>query len=557
MASIPEAITVVVPSFATVTLIPAPGFHLEGAAESSGSPLAAVAPRTLRVPITASMTVRELAKGAMMRYMLSLRRTARGKNGVVRQLCRTGIVVTDVYLLLSGDAERPTVAAAEEAGGGGKTGTPPTHKVELLSDDCVVQVVQVMRETVHMCFRAANAAAKKSVTSPKQAASTAEAHSTGEDWATKAEALTAARAEDASDSLNIDATTAAVAVGGSSFKGPRVPGRDVAMINALASPCASSTVSDAAPERSNSTPIGARQHSETMVHSVRSTEDSGCDEGEKEKEEQENIALSIAALREREAQRIRWGPEAHKHFADNYVSSPEKIMVGRFKCGLRPPPAVQLNPTRTSSSASSVGSVSETPSPTASKDSADIAKVDRGCWSPPPVGASKKTDSDEEQHRQQRCDDQCLPSTLLKRHRSDLLLRSRSESSSVERISERLASLITTEPKCAQVVTWPAISTAKAVCSAAEEVTVGRQPIAPNDRRQDDLSCLAVTPVDAAVRAGTPPSDPSTVAKPVVTVVARQLSFDEEGDIAPKHSGVPSDPLATTPMCNMRRVIQG
>ncbi|KAG5496638.1 hypothetical protein JIQ42_03469 [Leishmania sp. Namibia] len=551
MAALSETISVIVPSFATVTLMPVPGLSAEGAFESPESPSAALRCKTLRVPITSAMTVRELAKGAMMRYMLSLRRAAKAQDDVVRHLCRTGIAVTDVYLLLSSDAARPTVVAADERGNGGGTGEPPVHKIELLSDDCVVQVVQVMKETVHMRFCAANAAAaKKSATSSKRAAAAAGAQSTDEDRSTEADVLTATRGEETSNSMSINAPPAAVAVGGAAFEGPGVSCRDGAVENAVAS----TSVAGAAQE-SSSTPVVARQHSETTAHNTDGTEDSSWEEEEKENEEQQNISLSIATLREREAQRIRWGPEAHKHFAANYVSSPEKIMVGRFKCGRRPPPVVQLHSTQASSSASSMGSIGDIQSPRSLKDSIGVAETGHGGLSPRPVGAPK-TDSDEEPHGHQRYEEQRLPQPPRKRHHGDDRFFSRSTSSSIERTSEVLISSATTEPRRFRVATAPAVSTGVKVCAAAEEVTTGRQSVSPNRKGQGALLCSAVTPVDVAVRAGTPPSAPSTVAKPVVAVVARQLSFEEDGDIALKRTRAVLDPSAAPPVCSVYRVIR-
>ncbi|KAG5497947.1 hypothetical protein GH5_02741 [Leishmania sp. Ghana 2012 LV757] len=550
MTALSETISVIVPSFATVTLVPAPGLSAEGAFESPESPSAALGCKTLRVPITSAMTVRELAKGAMMRYMLSLRRAAKAQDDVVRHLCRTGIAVTDVYLLLSSDAARPTVVAADERGNGGGTGEPPVRKIELLSDDCVVQVVQVMKETVHMRFCAANAAAAtKSATSSKRAAAAAGAQSIDDDRTTEADVLTATRGEETSNSMSINAPPAAVAVGGAAFEGPGVSCREGAVENAVAS----TSVAGAAQESSR-TPVVARQHSETAAHNTDGTEDSSWEE-EKETEEQQNISLSIATLREREAQRIRWGPEAHKHFAANYVSSPEKIMVGRFKCGRRPPPVVRLHSTQASSSASSMGSIGDIQSPRSLKDSIGVAETGHGRLSPRPVGATK-TGSGEEQHGHQRCEEQRVLQPPRKRHHGDDRFFSRSTSSSIERTSEVLISPATTEPRRFRVATAPAVSTSVKVYAAAEEVTARRQSVSPNRKGQGALLCSAVTPVDVAVRAGTPPLVPSTVAKPVVAVVARQLSFEEDGDIAFKRSRAMLDPSAAPPACSVYRAIR-
>ncbi|KAG5473169.1 hypothetical protein CUR178_03088 [Leishmania enriettii] len=541
MAALSETISVIVPSFATVTLVPAPGLSAEGAFESLESPSAPLRCKTLRVPITSAMTVRELAKGAMMRYMLSLRRAAKAQDDVVRHLCRTGIAVTDVYLLLSSDAARPTVVAADERGNGGGAGEPPVHKIELLSDDCVVQVVQVMKETVHMRFCAANAAAaKKSAASSKRAAAAAEPQSIDECRTTEADVLTATRGEETSNSMSINAPPTAFAAGGAAFEGPGVSCGDGAVENAVAS----TSVADSAQE-SNSALVVAREHSETTAHNTDGNEDSSWDEEEKENEEQQSISLSIATLREREAQRIRWGPEAHKHFAANYVSSPEKIMVGRFKFGQRPPPVVQLHSTQASFSASSMGSIGDIQLPRSLKDSIGVAEAGHGRLSPRPVGATK-TDSDEEQR---------LLQPARKRHHGGDRFFSRSTSSSVERTSEVLISSAMTEPRRFRVATAPAVSRGVKVCTAAQEVPAGRQSVSPNRKGQDGLLCSAVTPVDVAALAETPPSAPSTVAKPVIAVVARQLSFEEDGDIALKRSSAVLDPSAAPPACRVYRVI--
>ncbi|CAJ1007247.1 hypothetical protein Q4I28_002561 [Leishmania naiffi] len=542
-------IPVSAPSFVTVTLTPAPGIHIGGASGAPESSSAAVKPKTLRVPVTASTTVRELAKGAVMRYLLSLRRTAKETDGVLRHLCHAGIAVTDVYLLLSSDASRTTTLKGEEAGSSDGGDALPVHMVELLYDDCVVQVVQVMKETVHMCFRAANAAAaKKRTTSSEQVVAAAGVQSADEDRTTTVDALTAARAEK-SNSTSIVALPVAVAASGATRDGPDVLYRDGAIKNAVSSACVSDAVSGTA-QASSSTPVVVRQRSKKTAHRVDSAEEESRseeeeeEEKEKEKEEWQNIALSIATLRERESQRIRWGPDAHKHFAANYVSSPEKIMIGRFKCGRRRPPVVQLHPTPNSSLTSSQGSVSNMRSPRSLRDSKNATETCSGSLSPRPVGA-QETDTEEDQHWHQRHEHRHSPQ------------HPRNKSSSINPTPEVLISTATTEPQCSQVTATPSALTVKKMYSAAEEATVEGRSLSLNSNRQESLLYSAATPVGTAARTGTSPLLSSTVAKPVVAVVARQLSYEEDGTTALKHCSAVTKHSEATPVCRVQREIQG
>ncbi|CBZ28862.1 hypothetical protein, unknown function [Leishmania mexicana MHOM/GT/2001/U1103] len=555
MTSLAGTITVTVPSFVTVTLTPAPDINVRGASTIPGSPSAEVRSKTLRVPITALMTVRELAKGAMMRYILSLRRTAKETDGVVRQLCRTGIAVTDVYLLVSSDAARSTTLEEDETGNGGRTGEPPVHMIELLSDDCVVQVVQVMRETVYMRFRAADGAlAKKRASSSVRAAAAIEAQRIEEDRIREVDALTAAKVEETSNSISIAAPPAVVSVGDAACDGPALPSRGRTIKNAAASGCVSDAVSDTA-QGSSSTPVAARQCGEKTAHNVDSTGADSSSE-EEEKETWQDIARSIATLREREAQRIRWGPDAHKHFAANYVSSPEKIMVGRFKCVRRPPPVVWLHPTQNSSSASSKGSVSEVPSPRSSGDSGGTTETGGGRLPPRPVIAQEG--SHEEHFRYQRHEHRQSPQNPIKHHRCDPYCYPSCESSSTKRTHEVLTSSAATESQGLQATAAPSAHAVEEIHVATEGTTAEPQPVSPSRERQDTLLCSAATPVDAAARFGTSPWASSTVAKQVVAVVARQLSFDEGGDTAPKHSPAVGDySAATPPLRGEGRVVQG
>ncbi|CAJ1020984.1 hypothetical protein, conserved [Leishmania lindenbergi] len=551
-------IPVSAPSFVTVTLTPAPGINIGGVSGTPESSSAAVKSKTLRVPVTASTTVRELAKGAVMRYLLSLRRAAKETDGILRHLCRAGIAVTDVYLLLSSDASRTTTLEGEEAGSSDGGGALPVHMVELLYDDCVVQVVQVMKETVHMCFRAANAAAaKKSTTLSEQAVAAAGVQSTDEDRTTTVDALTAARAGK-SNSVSIVALPVAVAASGATRDGPDVLNRDGAIKNAVPSACVSDAVSDTA-QASSSTPVVVRQRSKKTAHKVDSTEEesrSEEEEGEKEKEEWQNIALSIATLRERESQRIRWGPDAHKHFAANYVSSPEKIMIGRFKCGRRRLPVVQLHPTPNSSSTSSQGSVSDMRSPRSLRDSKNATETCSGSLSPRPVGA-QETDTEEDQHWHQRHEHRHSPQHPCKHHRCNGDFSPCNKSSSINPTPEVLISTATTEPQRSQVTATPSALTVKKMYSAAEEATVEGRSLSLNSNRQESLLYSAATPVGTAARTGTSPLLSSTVAKPVVAVVARQLSYEEDGTTALKHCPAVTKHSEATPVCRVQREIQG
>ncbi|CAG9578418.1 hypothetical protein LMJF_30_1860 [Leishmania major strain Friedlin] len=485
------------------------------------------------------MTVRELAKGAMMRYMLSLRRTAKEADAVVRQLCRSGIAVTDVYVLVPSDAARSTTLEDDETGNGGGTGEPPFHMVELLSDDCVVQVVQVMKETVHMRFCAGNgASAKKRASSSVQAAAATEAQS----------------AEETFNSISIAAPPAVVAVGGAACDGPALPSRDEPIKNAAAFGCVSDAVSDTAQE-SSSPPVAARQRSKKTAHKVNSTGADSSLEEEEENEAWQGTARSIVTLREREAQCIRWGPAAHKHFAANYVSSPQKIMIDRFKCGRRPPPVVQLHPTQTPSSVSSQSSVSEVPSPRSSGDSRGTTETGGGRRPPRPVIAQEG--STKEHLRYQRHEPRQSPQLPSKHHRCDTYSYAHSESSSVQRAHEVLTPSAATRFQYLQVTAAPSVPAVEEMLVATEVTTAERQLVSPSHARQDAFLCSAETPVDAAARLGTSPWAPRTVAKPAVAVVARQLSFDEDGDTAPKRSLAVTDYSGVTPLGGVRRMVQG
>ncbi|GET90787.1 hypothetical protein, unknown function [Leishmania tarentolae] len=554
MTSVADTITVTVPSFATVTLTPAPDIMMRGTFTTPGLRSAELKSKTLRVPITASMTVRELAKGAMMRYILSLRRTAKEVDDVVRELCRSGIAVTDVYLLAPSHAPLPTTLEEEETGNGGRTSEQSAHMIELLSNDCVVQVVQVMKETVHMRFRAANGASvRKGQSSSLQAAVATEAQSTDEDITTEGDSLTTARAEDTSRSISIVAPPAVATVGGAACSGSSLPSGEATVKNAAALHCAPNTFSDAAQE-SSSTPVAVRQRSKNSTHNVNSTQESSNSEGEEEKEAWQNIARSIATLREREAQRIRWGPDAHKHFAANYVSSPEKIMIGRFKCGRCPPPVVQLHPTQPSSSASSQGSISEVSSSRSLGNSRGTTETGDGCLSPRPVIAQESSKEHlwyhEHEHRES-------PQPLTKRQRCDTFVHPSSKKTSINRTPEVLASSNATESERLQVTASLAAPISEKVRVATEEATAELQPVSSKNEGQEDHLCSAATPVQVAARSGTSPWAPSTVAKPVVAVVARQLSFDEDVDTSMKRTPAVSNYSANPPVGSFQRVTQG
>ncbi|KAG5498684.1 hypothetical protein JKF63_02971 [Porcisia hertigi] len=556
MECMTSTITVTLPSFVAVTLTPEPGFNMAGASEVLGSFSTAVKPKTLRVPLTTRMTVRELAKGAMMRYMLSLRRTAKETDDVVRQLCRRGISVTDVYILLPSDAACSAEPEECVTCSGGGADVSPVRTVELFSDDCVVQVVQVMKETVYMRFRVASSPpSKQSATLPKQTVAVAGAPCTEGERAPGPAALTFALAEKESNA-SVAAPPADVAVDGAACDGPGVFSRDETIRNMAAPLSVSHTVSQPAQE-SSSTPVITRQHSERVAHVESSGEDNGS-EGEEEedkgKAEEQNIALSIATLREREAQRIRWGPEAHKHFAANYVSSPEKIMTGRFKCSRRQPPAVQLHLSNVTFSASSPDSPYGTQSPRSLRDSGGATESSSGGESPPRSG-TQKVDGDNEERSHYQHEGQESSQPPYKNHRSDTCCYP--PSSTTTTTAEALAVSSTTQPSCIQATAAPPLSKDENMHLMMEDARAQCPSRSPNEHRQDALLCSVVTPAATHARADTTPSAPDTVAKPVVEVVARQLSFEEDSEFAPKRSPVFMNGLATFPPPGVLRVIQG
>ncbi|KAG5498836.1 hypothetical protein JKF63_03125 [Porcisia hertigi] len=310
------------PLFATVTFV--------GEDNRKGS--------TFRVPISASTTVRRLAKDAMQRLVLS-RRSLDGCSKT------PAIVVTEVFV--------------------GGTGAQP--KAEVFAQDCVMQVVLVKDEIVYMRVKGIS----MSVALPRRSSPPAESRQSCESPA--AGGVIAARSDHGAP---LTASTAAP-----SLLEEAVPLRDGAMLPttlscpapgtaALVSAAARSLEERAAVQKSRSddanaavSPIGAeppapnaesrrlrrgwgpgayelfpenyvsspgkrpraikpRKKTTTVpADKLRRTEPSTtAAAGTRGREEV--VSLDRQTLQDK---RLGWGPEASKHFPDNYVSSPQKL----------------------------------------------------------------------------------------------------------------------------------------------------------------------------------------------------------------------------------------
>nr|CCM17730.1 hypothetical protein, conserved [Leishmania guyanensis] len=304
------------PLFATVTFIAEDNAH----------------GNTFRVPIGASTTVRRLAKDAMQRLVLS-RRNLKGCSDM------SAIVVTEVFV--------------------GGTGTQP--KAEVFAQDCVTQVVLVKEEVVYMRLKAMNTSAAPTQLSsppppphqtgesstacggivacsnppttpptaaaplfPKEAApskdgseSTTVTHS-----ALKTTVLPPAAVKQATTQKSTSDGTAAAAV--PSTVEPVVPKAEAPTHRLGWGPEAYGLL----PDKHMSAP-GKRPRT---VQPEPSTTTAQTEKWSKT----ELSTITVATTRMRdgeellgkqalEAKRLGWGPEASKHFADNYVSSPDKI----------------------------------------------------------------------------------------------------------------------------------------------------------------------------------------------------------------------------------------
>ncbi|KAK7201068.1 hypothetical protein NESM_000166800 [Novymonas esmeraldas] len=570
-SSLDGTAAVATPNFVTVTLSPVT------ASAASGELSAAAVSKTLRVPITAATTVRELAKGAMMRYVVSLRRTARESDTAVRAVCRAGIVVTDVYLLLPPvDEDSAAVHADGESCSHGRVmygRPPPARVVELFSSDCVAHVVQVMKETVYMSFRAADhAAAAANATSASARASVTESVVTAAsampggqpETLLPRSVMTTAGGEDTSSSLSLGvfpgcSIATAAPVRDLLFSAPSSTSTAVA--------AAAATVvktSCEAGEDSASTPILVRQqHAARSDHSVEGSDDDSTSSSSSSSDVEavqalEDIAHSIATLQQREGRRGRWGPDAHKHFAANYVSSPQKIMTGRYLYSGRaaPPPAVRLQPLNAVSATLSQGSRSASKSPRPSKEGRGVRRPGNGHTSPPPQETQPMSPPLPE-HRP--------PSPpAYKRHRCDSLSRVCGKSGDASR-----GATVTLEDSTAHTAaptqcfgrrtgTSDGVTGTATPAGAGERAVDVRRHSLLDDHGGDPLlRSLAVTPATACAAAS--PPVPCTVAKPVIAgPVARQLSFGDDGDVAPKQQQQHGEPSSTTlePTCTVLSVTQ-
>lgn len=275
------------PQFATVTFISEDG--------TKGS--------TLRVPISCQTTVRQLAKDAMQRLVLSRRSAG--------QRPSPAIMVTEVFV-------------------GGDGGQP---MAELFTQDHVTEVVRVREEIVFMRLRAAPDGAGRPTR--KHAAHTGQ---------------TVGGAEGASASA-VDPSR------GSSPQPPppsalqHAPAETLAALPQALQRARSATSVVEVPSESDDEPSARK--TEKHVATVKRTRDVpppctperpvGSPDGKRQRQEEPPEVPpgedTISRLREREQARLGWGPEAHRHFAPNYVSSPEKLMRRRFTKKSAAPPA--------------------------------------------------------------------------------------------------------------------------------------------------------------------------------------------------------------------------
>jgi hypothetical protein len=533
------------PSFATVTLVFAgDGIPAEPRASREANVSAVIEPKTLRVPITPRTTIRELAKGAMARYMVFLRRAAKNSDLVARQLCLDGIVVTDVHLRSAHHSNDENVLVPPGADGVRRiTGRPPAPlRVELFSDDCVTQVVQVTKEVIYMCFKGAAEHSKKrraeqtsratSTTTTSKPTSTAAAVKeaslasnvtpqapppqtsasgipSGESWiATPSEhsvsTTTGGLATD-DDVVCVEGSSGEHDKGDISMSMPLPP----PMVGGAATATRSTATTTSTRETRASTKPAARRSASPSTSTADS--DSNSDEGttsnsSDDEEELQNIARSIATLRQAETRRMPWGPDAHKHFATNYVNSPQKIMTGRYNYKRQqPPPSVKLHHAQSTRKAPNAGAEKE-----------KLAK---------PIAVEANVDA--APHKISRVED---VSSCDHSHVSVALTCGTSSTSTTPNTRSRV------------FPSGPTATAAAAVAgAAADPATMMEQSeeVAPQPPHKDEGSltqahqaCVTVTstttPVSAVVNKEASPEVPRTVAKPVQESVARQLSFEEE-----------------------------
>ncbi|RNF21343.1 uncharacterized protein Tco025E_03524 [Trypanosoma conorhini] len=231
---------------------------------------------TFRVPITDDTTVRRLAKDAMRRL---LARYSAGRQVIQREK----ISVTEVFV---------------------KSGS---NRAEIFAQDLVNQVVLIKEEVLYMRLHM------------RERVETGTG--TGDDSRATADTTDSITARRTHTGSRMDANVPYSADARSTSEEPpqeeQKPG-DIGKLNKHTS----STPSAAA------VPAAVKTHEEENVKG--STQEAG--EGTRVKEEG---TTSAAGERKGKGTRrgLGWGPEAHKHFADNYVASPNKLMQKRWKKG--------------------------------------------------------------------------------------------------------------------------------------------------------------------------------------------------------------------------------
>lgn len=250
--------------------------------------------KTLRVPVDQQMTIRDLAKAAMQRYLLSLHRLGNAEDPLCSAALHRGIAIQEVYV-------SPAANTGSRSGPGGGVNTPAV--AYLMPMDYVVSVIALSTEMVVMRYQILS---KPQAPTLRGAArqlrwgdgEVVRTESVDQQLPTHLPDAAVEEAEGFRQALNVIPAPHFVELGSSSL-GEEGDNRADA---------SNPTASDSTAELSMS--------------------------GD-EKEQQWRIAQSIVSLRAREERRMRWGPEAHHFFAQNYVSSPHKVMAGRFKYSKR------------------------------------------------------------------------------------------------------------------------------------------------------------------------------------------------------------------------------
>lgn len=305
------------PLFATVTFI--------GEDNTQGG--------TFRVPISASTTVRRLAKDAMQRLVLSRRNLDACSN-------TPAIVVTEVYV--------------------GGTGAQP--KAEVFAQDCVTQVVLVKEEVIYMRLKGMSTfAAPSRLASPPPppqqtngSSATRAAAAACSDYAAQPTAAATASSllKESATSTNeaesaIEAKRSAPQTSASPPAAAKSAATHATIQKAIGDGAATAAAPAPAellapkrrlgwgpeayelfPENYMSTP-GKRPRTVRSEKKTTSAQAAKCSKAESNTAA---VASTKAGWGEESSDKqalahkhLGWGPEASKLFADNYVSSPEKL----------------------------------------------------------------------------------------------------------------------------------------------------------------------------------------------------------------------------------------